>query len=153
METRTDLIKVESKTVEITKPVEIKHLVKIPDDYLEVDVPNDNNCLFWAVALASLLPVLKNPDVYLARYDKLFGSENFYFNMGAVLCVNTSEVKNKAHQLLIDYDCIEEASAQFKNSILERLICSVFRNRIVDMMRSEERRVGKECRSRWSPYH
>ena len=23
----------------------------------------------------------------------------------------------------------------------------------VDMVRSEERRVGKECRSRWSPYH
>ena len=22
-----------------------------------------------------------------------------------------------------------------------------------DMIRSEERRVGKECRSRWSPYH
>ena len=22
-----------------------------------------------------------------------------------------------------------------------------------DEMRSEERRVGKECRSRWSPYH
>ena len=24
---------------------------------------------------------------------------------------------------------------------------------IVDLRRSEERRVGKECRSRWSPYH
>ena len=24
---------------------------------------------------------------------------------------------------------------------------------IEDMRRSEERRVGKECRSRWSPYH
>src|SRR3712207_4558257 len=24
---------------------------------------------------------------------------------------------------------------------------------IVDAIRSEERRVGKECRSRWSPYH
>ena len=24
---------------------------------------------------------------------------------------------------------------------------------IVDAERSEERRVGKECRSRWSPYH
>ena len=24
---------------------------------------------------------------------------------------------------------------------------------VVVMMRSEERRVGKECRSRWSPYH
>ena len=25
--------------------------------------------------------------------------------------------------------------------------------RDTDAMRSEERRVGKECRSRWSPYH
>ena len=24
---------------------------------------------------------------------------------------------------------------------------------IVKVQRSEERRVGKECRSRWSPYH
>ena len=23
----------------------------------------------------------------------------------------------------------------------------------VELLRSEERRVGKECRSRWSPYH
>src|SRR3712207_7402038 len=27
------------------------------------------------------------------------------------------------------------------------------RVRHVDEVRSEERRVGKECRSRWSPYH
>ena len=26
-------------------------------------------------------------------------------------------------------------------------------SRIYGNMRSEERRVGKECRSRWSPYH
>src|SRR5256885_6880060 len=25
--------------------------------------------------------------------------------------------------------------------------------RVADLLRSEERRVGKECRSRWSPYH
>ena len=24
---------------------------------------------------------------------------------------------------------------------------------LLDLSRSEERRVGKECRSRWSPYH
>ena len=24
---------------------------------------------------------------------------------------------------------------------------------VVLLLRSEERRVGKECRSRWSPYH
>src|SRR5256885_4087152 len=27
------------------------------------------------------------------------------------------------------------------------------RNSFVKVQRSEERRVGKECRSRWSPYH
>ena len=27
------------------------------------------------------------------------------------------------------------------------------RDDAVDLLRSEERRVGKECRSRWSPYH
>ena len=27
------------------------------------------------------------------------------------------------------------------------------KDKIVLRMRSEERRVGKECRSRWSPYH
>src|SRR2546427_5153236 len=26
-------------------------------------------------------------------------------------------------------------------------------NSVADLKRSEERRVGKECRSRWSPYH
>ena len=26
-------------------------------------------------------------------------------------------------------------------------------DRISPLLRSEERRVGKECRSRWSPYH
>ena len=27
------------------------------------------------------------------------------------------------------------------------------RTEVLKMLRSEERRVGKECRSRWSPYH
>ena len=30
---------------------------------------------------------------------------------------------------------------------------SVYERRISRARRSEERRVGKECRSRWSPYH
>ena len=36
---------------------------------------------------------------------------------------------------------IKEVEKQQKPSIIEKVI------------RSEERRVGKECRSRWSPYH
>ena len=30
---------------------------------------------------------------------------------------------------------------------------TVLRNTLSNLQRSEERRVGKECRSRWSPYH
>ena len=29
----------------------------------------------------------------------------------------------------------------------------IIRGHITMLLRSEERRVGKECRSRWSPYH
>ena len=49
---------------------------------------------------------------------------------------------------------IENAAAyikeidQHKKSIFE-----FWRYSNKDEMRSEERRVGKECRSRWSPYH
>ena len=37
----------------------------------------------------------------------------------------------------------------FLQAILERKLSAV----IMQRSRSEERRVGKECRSRWSPYH
>src|SRR3989449_8774347 len=36
---------------------------------------------------------------------------------------------------------------------LRRLIGLGHRVAICEQVRSEERRVGKECRSRWSPYH
>src|SRR2546429_4606557 len=35
----------------------------------------------------------------------------------------------------------------------DKLIRVAKPHRILDPARSEERRVGKECRSRWSPYH
>src|SRR5260221_8616349 len=38
---------------------------------------------------------------------------------------------------------LHKASRSMPRSLLERALVS----------RSEERRVGKECRSRWSPYH
>ena len=32
-------------------------------------------------------------------------------------------------------------------------MCVVTHMKEIKLLRSEERRVGKECRSRWSPYH
>ena len=43
---------------------------------------------------------------------------------------------------------------QTKMFLLAGLIDAAFLIGVgIAMMRSEERRVGKECRSRWSPYH
>ena len=49
-----------------------------------------------------------------------------------------------------------------KNTVQETLILPLYSRKLCtelypnlyqDETRSEERRVGKECRSRWSPYH
>ena len=45
-------------------------------------------------------------------------------------------------------DCIELLGDDKSKSLLQRMIKVDANN-----LRSEERRVGKECRSRWSPYH
>ena len=48
-------------------------------------------------------------------------------------------------------------SAAFKDSIFsgnsKSQIFSTLAMIALELERSEERRVGKECRSRWSPYH
>ena len=43
--------------------------------------------------------------------------------------------------------------ANRKIAVLEGLACRIPNMDLFISMRSEERRVGKECRSRWSPYH
>ena len=41
----------------------------------------------------------------------------------------------------------------FRSSLFLSLVVILFFMLVIGLMRSEERRVGKECRSRWSPYH
>ena len=42
---------------------------------------------------------------------------------------------------------------EFSQSANYRYLAKLKTAQIIDAERSEERRVGKECRSRWSPYH
>ena len=47
----------------------------------------------------------------------------------------------------------EESRAYIRAAELKKGIVLGLENMRELMRRSEERRVGKECRSRWSPYH
>src|SRR5256885_6215010 len=40
-----------------------------------------------------------------------------------------------------------------ESAALRDLVCDLLSKGHKKILRSEERRVGKECRSRWSPYH
>ena len=53
----------------------------------------------------------------------------------------------KEHKHVIEYSLKLDSNPEFTGSVI------VAYARAVSRMRSEERRVGKECRSRWSPYH
>ena len=47
----------------------------------------------------------------------------------------------------------EVAPAHFRHGVAPSAATSTSIGATADFARSEERRVGKECRSRWSPYH
>ena len=46
-----------------------------------------------------------------------------------------------------------ECTAKLLHLSLSTLIRRALHSAKIERTRSEERRVGKECRSRWSPYH
>ena len=54
--------------------------------------------------------------------------------------------------LLLIFGSPSEKELRKENSQLKAQY-NVLSRRMDEAMRSEERRVGKECRSRWSPYH
>src|SRR3712207_7806383 len=53
----------------------------------------------------------------------------------------------------IPVDQVEQLLTLFKNALRDDRSVFAFGNGGSGTNRSEERRVGKECRSRWSPYH
>src|SRR6266540_1368969 len=62
--------------------------------------------------------------------------------------------KTVGQRLLTEEDLARQLSAPGLREAFDRAV-AVFLDRALNTPRgrSEERRVGKECRSRWSPYH
>ena len=102
--------------------------------------------------------------VYLRLFDSgvvVYRFHNFYdvhadgaafeASSAADAAVNAAVIHRIIHELV--HKTLLYASKKMKNVQKDKLksISEKYINAV--LTRSEERRVGKECRSRWSPYH
>ena len=62
------------------------------------------------------------------------------------------EIQKLREHILGEIDLTREMSDTEIRAIVSEK-CSIYAKQKFLKLRSEERRVGKECRSRWSPYH
>ena len=71
--------------------------------------------------------------------------------------VSFAEVRKLCEELNVEYIVKKTDIAEIIFDIRKEKnpcsLCAKMRRGGVNDLRSEERRVGKECRSRWSPYH
>src|SRR3989442_10611312 len=142
-------------------------------DYLEVQVPTLTSA---AVEGGATLFEVKYFDekAYLTQSWQLY-AEALIASVGKIYTVAPSfrAEKSRTRRHLTEYwhleaevpyvdlDGIMEVEEQLLSHVVEDLLerassqLALFERRPEDLekVRSEERRVGKECRSRWSPYH
>ena len=85
---------------------------------------------------------------------KKFGQEfpDRFFNMGIseadMMCTAAGLARTGKVAFATSFACF------LLGRTMDQILVSIaYSNSNVKIARSEERRVGKECRSRWSPYH
>ena len=84
----------------------------------------------------------------LRHRDEMLGINSYMAHLGK--CVDLA--RRQGHRINVSLDSLDRACMQqitgrdSLRPILDGLMAG-------KAARSEERRVGKECRSRWSPYH
>ena len=76
-----------------------------------------------------------------------------YYNIGAGSDAESIRTIRRALDLGVTHIDTAEIYGPYANEELVGRALKERRDGVVVATRSEERRVGKECRSRWSPYH
>ena len=89
------------------------------------------------------------------EFIKLFISEYGTTILYAVLTALAGYIGIFAKKLYTKYvnDKTKQAVAKTVVQAVEQIYKDLHGEEKLNKARSEERRVGKECRSRWSPYH
>ena len=137
-----------------------RHL--LPDGYLEVDVPGDNNCLFWSAALGIIIPVVRDQAAFNSVYQRLFGDNGSVEikNQQTPGRTETIEISAPAtmegvRNMLLTYDRQKETPTKYQGNLLGILVCRRFRNRVVDKMSeifNEEQRTSIAGAGSWQTY-
>ena len=87
-------------------------------------------------------------DLGVSSYQLDEGERGFSYMKDAPLDMRMNRENNFSA-----YDVVNDYSEEELYRIIRDYGEEKFAKRIANFIRSEERRVGKECRSRWSPYH
>src|SRR3712207_7668954 len=90
---------------------------------------------------------------YVRYLDEIFEKISSYSLEDSFVC--KMRIINCAQESIVS-EIIKFGEKLYENDAymdIEHLISLSTENKVDNVNRSEERRVGKECRSRWSPYH
>ena len=123
----------------------------------------EREVLVGATDTAAYMPLLRDKRVtVLANHTAMFSDEEHIVDMMHREGINIVGIFAPEH----GFRGAVEAGLQVENGVDPKTgipILSLYNGntkrptdevmRSFDVLRSEERRVGKECRSRWSPYH
>ena len=102
--------------------------------------PSTHNSQPWRFKIQdNFCRIYYNPELKLPEADP--SGRDLYISMGCMI----ENLIIAANYFGIFWD--------FRPALKDNLIGEIFFKEIGEKNRSEERRVGKECRSRWSPYH
>ena len=115
-------------------------------------VYEDNHIIIVNKTASEIVQGDKTGDTPLSETVKLYLKEK-YQKPGNVFIGVTHRLDRPVSGLVVfakTSKALTRLNDMFKNGEVKKTYWAVVKNQ---PHRSEERRVGKECRSRWSPYH